>query len=65
MLSEILPASAPGTPDKNTSNATLTLLNTIPEEEVWLASQKSRQTRRAYRSDVARFVRQFDIASAE
>jgi hypothetical protein len=29
----------------------------IPEEEVWLASRKSARTRRAYRNDVAHFMK--------
>src|SRR5438132_11932932 len=33
------------------------LLAAIPEEEIWLASRKSARTRRAYRSDVAHFMR--------
>jgi hypothetical protein len=31
---------------------TLDQLAAIPEEEIWLAKQKSRQTRRAYKLDV-------------
>ena len=34
----------------------LDLLRTIPEERVWLESQQSPQTRRAYRSDVVHFM---------
>ncbi len=37
--------------------ASLDDLAAIPEEEVWLASQKSARTRRAYRQDVAHFMR--------
>ena len=37
----------------------------IPEEEVWLASRKSARTRRAYRNDVAHFMRTFGIRSPE
>src|SRR5438552_9375728 len=37
----------------------------IPEEEVWLASRKSARTRRAYRNDVAHFMKTFGIASPE
>ena len=43
----------------------LQALAAIPEEEVWLASQKSARTRRAYRQDVAQFVRTLGIASPE
>ena len=31
-------------------------LAAIPEEEIWLAKQKSPQTRRAYRLDVRHFM---------
>src|SRR5438105_2949819 len=37
----------------------------IPEEEVWLASRKSARTRRAYRNDVAHFMKTFGIATPE
>ncbi len=40
-------------------------LAAIPEEEVWLASRKSARTRRAYRNDVAHFMKTFGIASPE
>jgi len=40
-------------------------LAAIPEEEVWLAKQKSRQTRRAYQLDVRHFMRSLGIAGAE
>ncbi len=37
----------------------------VPEEDVWLASQKSPQSRRAYRRDVEHFVRTLGIRSAD
>jgi integrase/recombinase XerD len=37
----------------------------IPEEEIWLAKQKSARTRRAYRLDVRRFMATLGIASAD
>src|ERR1700735_5702173 len=37
----------------------------IPEEEIWLAKQKSRQTRRAYRLDVRHFMRALGITSTD
>ena len=40
-------------------------LAAIPEEEVWLASRKSARTRRAYRNDVAHFMKTFGIMSPE
>jgi len=45
--------------------AHLERLAEIPEEEVWLASQKSARTRRAYRLDVAHFMRTLGITSPE
>ena len=45
--------------------AHLERLAEIPEEEVWLASQKSARTRRAYRLDVAHFMRTLGITSSE
>src|ERR1017187_7687374 len=38
-------------------------LSAIPEEDVWLAKQKSARTRRAYKQDVAHFVRTLKIES--
>jgi integrase/recombinase XerD len=45
--------------------ATLDQLAAIPEEEIWLAKQKSKQTRRAYRLDVRHFMRAFGITSTD
>lgn len=45
--------------------ATLDALSAIPEEELWLAGQKSPKTREAYRDDVAHFVRSLQITSRE
>lgn len=58
----IAPPSLPVMPTKLASLADLAA---IPEEEVWLASQKSARTRRAYRLDVAHFMRTLDITSPE
>jgi site-specific recombinase XerD len=41
------------------------VLKTIPEEEVWLASRKSARTCRAYRTEVAHFIRIFGISTPE
>jgi integrase/recombinase XerD len=43
--------------------ASLAALAAIPEEEVWLGSQKSARTRRAYKQDVAHFMRMLGIVS--
>jgi hypothetical protein len=40
-------------------------LAAISEESVWLESRKSARTRRAYRTDVAHFIRTFDIRTPE
>lgn len=45
--------------------APLAALAALPEEEVWLAKQKSPRTRRAYRLDVAHFMRALRIETAE
>ena len=45
--------------------ATLEGLAAIPEEEIWLASQKSARTRRAYKQDVAHFMRTLGITTPE
>jgi len=43
----------------------LDLLRAIPEEELWLAGQRSEQTRRAYRQDVAHFLNAIHISSRD
>jgi integrase/recombinase XerD len=45
--------------------ASLVDLAAIPEEEVWLASQKSARTRRAYKLDVAHFMRTLGITTPD
>ena len=45
--------------------ASLPSLAAIPEEEIWLASQKSARTRRAYKQDVEHFMRRFGIRTPE
>src|SRR4029450_9093520 len=40
-------------------------LTGIPEEEIWLASRKSARTRRAYRNDVAHFMRTLNIRTPD
>ena len=41
----------------------LDALRAIPEEEIWLASQQSEQTRRAYSLDVAHFIATLGVKS--
>ena len=45
--------------------ASLAHLAAIPEEEVWLASQRSACTRRAYKLDVAHFMRTLGITTPD
>lgn len=45
--------------------ASLDALAAIPEEEIWLASQKSARTRRAYRLDVRHFMQAMGIETPE
>jgi integrase/recombinase XerD len=40
-------------------------LAAIPEEEIWLAKQKSARTRRAYRLDLRHFMRSLGISKIE
>src|ERR1700684_2533788 len=43
--------------------STVAALAEIPEEEIWLAKQKSKRTRRAYKQDVEHFMRTLRIRS--
>jgi len=45
--------------------STLDTLALMPEEEVWLASRKSRETRQTYAGDVRLFMRALGITSRE
>ena len=54
-----IPSARPG------QLAALDQLASIPEEEIWLATQKSARTRRAYRLDVAHFMRTLGITSPD
>ena len=75
---EIFSAQAPSEPHPLTAAATqivrsdhhkpkppsvLEQLAAIPEEEIWLAKQKSARTRRAYRLDVRHFMVTLGIAT--
>src|ERR1700710_231888 len=51
--------------DRSGQLASLDALAAIPEEEIWLASQKSARTRRAYKLDVAHFMRTLGITTPE
>lgn len=52
-------------PTSGEGSLSVYLLRSIPEEDVWLAGQLSPHTRRAYKLDVAHFVRSLNIHSAE
>jgi len=43
--------------------STIAALAEIPEEDIWLAKQKSKRTRRAYKQDVEHFMRTLRIRS--
>ena len=45
--------------------STVAALADIPEEDIWLAKQKSKRTRRAYKLDVQHFMRTLRIRSYE
>jgi hypothetical protein len=47
----------------NRALSTLDQLAEIPEEDIWLAKQKSARTRRAYRLDVQHFMRTLSITT--
>ncbi len=51
--------------DAGKSGLSLHLLQSVPEEEVWLNEQRSPRTRRAYRADVSHFVATLNIQSRE
>src|SRR5580704_10073576 len=54
------PAVAVGT---SQAVSTVAALADIPEEDIWLAKQKSKRTRRAYKQDVQHFMRTLSIRS--
>src|ERR1700729_2573183 len=56
--SDDLPALAPAT-----TLPVISQLAEIPEEEIWLAKQKSARTRRAYKLDVQHFMATLGITS--
>jgi len=49
----------------NASSLSLHLLQAVPEEEIWLAGQRSPHTRRAYKQDVAHFISVMGIRCAD
>jgi site-specific recombinase XerD len=59
------PAVLPAETTHSTLPSPLEALADIPEEEIWLAKQKSKRTRRAYKLDVQHFMRTLHITSYE
>ena len=59
--SAALPVPAP----RSGQLADLDALAAIPEEDIWLASQKSARTRRAYKLDVAHFMKTLGIITPD
>jgi integrase/recombinase XerD len=62
------PFSPPAVLPQNTDVgpvSTIEALAEIPEEEIWLAKQKSKRTRRAYKQDVEHFMRTLRIRSSD
>jgi integrase/recombinase XerD len=57
----------PFVPDDSANRAvsTVAALADIPEKDIWLAKQKSKRTRRAYKQDVQHFMRTLRIRSYE
>src|ERR1039457_5429347 len=59
------PVPLPASIDSVSAVSTVASLADIPEEEIWLAKQKSERTRRAYKQDVQHFMRTLTIRSYE
>lgn len=51
--------------DRTPTRTRLEALATIPEEEIWLAKQKSPRTRQAYKLDVQHFLRTLGITDCD
>jgi len=56
-------SALPATADVSSPLSPIAALADIPEEEIWLAKQKSKRTRRAYKQDVAHFMRTLEVRS--
>ncbi len=59
------PHPLPSVRDTSGQAISVALLQSVPEEDVWLAGQLSPHTRKAYKQDVAHFVRSMNIRSAD
>ncbi len=60
---DILAELSPPQASPSTALSPIAQLADIPEEEIWLAKQKSARTRRAYKLDVRHFMRTLHIKS--
>jgi site-specific recombinase XerD len=56
---------SPTRPSPSTALSPIAKLAEIPEEEIWLAKQKSKRTRRAYKLDVRHFMQTLCIRTYE
>jgi site-specific recombinase XerD len=65
MMSSTMPAVLAIPHDTLLRPSPLDALASILEEEVWLASRKSPDTRRVYTQDIQHFLRALDITSRE
>jgi integrase/recombinase XerD len=62
-LETTAPAVFPAPETGSQALSTVAALADIPEEDIWLAKQKSKRTRRAYKMDVLHFMRTLSIRS--
>src|SRR5579875_1381130 len=60
---ELAPSVFPAAEGSGRELSTVATLADIPEEDIWLAKQKSKRTRRAYKLDVRHFMRTLMIRS--
>ena len=63
MSEELLTGLSPPQPSPSTALSPIAALAEIPEEDIWLAKQKSKRTRRAYELDVQHFMKTLLIQS--
>jgi hypothetical protein len=61
----IITGLSPPQSSPSTALSPIVALADIPEEEIWLAKQKSPRTRRAYKLDVQHFMRTLSIRTYE
>lgn len=60
---DLITGLSPPQPSPSTALSPIAALADIPEEDIWLAKQKSKRTRRAYKLDVQHFMRTLMIKS--